>query len=269
MHHYTELRNFAYEKIGKEKAEQLKAVVINGKFRTWKDVVDVIIKDDQIMNEIKENIIENILTSIREEPYNEITEYPKVKIKQEPHFKFKIQEIYMKNQVLMNKLRRYQFSIYNDDSIYEYNSLIYALKQTQKFSENQISEMIQFKMNENEKISKYLIRFGKQFNIQFEILKFDEKENRWRNVRAQCKQIGETTIKLAMMNEHIFLNEIVEGVSSFALKNYKEIDEKCNKRSDEEKLMIYCKRNERFQISKKQSHIKSYHLLDLVIDNKI
>ena len=72
-----------------------------------------------------------------------------------------------------------------------------------------------------------------------------------------------------MINEHIFLNEIVEGVSSFALKNYEEIDEKCNKKADEEKLMIYCKRNERFQISKKQAHIRSYQLLYLVIDNNL
>ena len=100
-------------------------------------------------------------------------------------------------------------------------------------------------------------------------MKFNKKENRWRNIRAQCKQTGETTIKLAMMNEHVFLNESVEGVSSFALKNYKEIDEKCNNKTDEEKLMIYCKRNERFQISKIQAHIKSYQLLDLIVDNKL
>ena len=138
MKHYTELRKFAYEKVGKEQDEQLKDVIINEKFRTWKDVVDIIIKDEQFMNELKQNIIEDILTSIREEPYNEC---PKVNVKQKSRFNFKIQEIYMKNQILMNKLRRYQFSI-NDDSIYEYNSLIYALIQIQKFSNDQILEMI-------------------------------------------------------------------------------------------------------------------------------
>ena len=30
------------------------------KFRTWKDVVDIIIKDEQFMDELKQNIIEDI-----------------------------------------------------------------------------------------------------------------------------------------------------------------------------------------------------------------
>ena len=267
MQHYTEFRKFAYEKIGKEKAEQLKAVIIDEKLRTRKDVVDLIIREEQFMSELKENIIEDILTRIREEPYDKITEHQKTNTRKESRFKFKIREIYKKNRILIEKLKRYQISANIEDHMYEFNSLIYALKQTQKFSENQISEMIQFKMNENEKMSKYLTRFGTRFNIQFELLKFNEKENKWRNVREQHNKTGQNIIKLATINDHIILNEDVEGVSSFALKNYKEIDEKCKKKTDEEKLMIYRKRNEKFQILKSRAKIKSYQLLELVIDN--
>ena len=42
---------------------------------------------------------------------------------------------------------------------------------------------------------------------------------------------------MAAINDNIILDEAIEGV--FALKNYKEINEICNKKNDEENLILW------------------------------
>ena len=119
---------------------------------------------------------------------------------------------------------------------------------------------------ENEPITKYLNKFGKQFNLQFKVIRYSEKSQKWNDILSGDRIIGSENgdvINLALFETHFILNELINGVSAYALKNYRLINEKCINKSEEYKLKIVKLYNGRYMMSRKHSHIKSYTLVKL------
>ena len=182
----------------------------------------------------------------------------------------KIKKEFENNQVLLDKLKRYQISS-NDDLIYENNSVIHALKQTNLFDDETIDKMKMICSDLHPSINN-LNELGNQFNIFFKIVKFKPGNNRWDDITQGKRYIGNPSgklIELSLIDEHYILNERVEGIASYALKNYKEIDEVLKEKDDAYKLKIIKQSNGRFYTDSKQSHIKSYELIRLVIQNNV
>ena len=187
-------------------------------------------------------------------------------------YKYKIDEKYSKNKIIIDRLKRYQISTDLSDSMYDVNCLVYALIQSGKFDEKTINSMKTTCYNRY--ISrKELDKFGKMFNINFKVVKYRKDQNKWDNItRNERKIIGNKDgilIELALIEKHYILNEIVEGISPFALQNYDEINQKCSNKTDEEKLKMTSKRNNgQFRTDARFSHINSYELVRLISQEK-
>ena len=248
----------AYELVGKETAEKMKGET-NLK---WDEVANIIVKVKT--REMVSNYIGNILDSV----FNNISieaESLENEFKYKPTNKFKIREEFANNQTLLDILRRYQILTEYDSSIYQYNSLTYALKQTNKFDENILNQMNQINL-ENESITKYLNRFGKEFNLCFKVIRYSEKSQKWNDILSGDRIIGSENgdvINLALFETHFILNELIDGISAYALKNYRLINEKCTDKPEEYKLKVAKLYNGRYMISAKQAHIRSYNLINL------
>ena len=124
---------------------------------------------------------------------------------------------------------------------------------------------LNFKWIKEESINRYFTRFRKQYKLNFRIVRFSEKQKRWYSICDTNKILGDSEgvrIELAMIDSHFIINEVVEGISSYALKNYREIDDNC-KQDDRYKLTITEQQNRRYKSNSKKSHIKSYELINL------
>ena len=258
MSNWRVSRQDAYDLVGKDEAEKMKSE----KNLKWSEIADEIIKMKS--REMVSNYVENIFGSM----FNNISIEPESlenESKQKQTNNFKIREEFVNNQTLLDILKRYQILSEFDSSICQYNSLTYALKQTNKFDENTLLQMNQINL-ENESITKYLNKFGKQFNLQFKVIRYSEKSQKWNDILSGDRIIGSENgdvINLALIGTHFILNEIIEGVSSYALKNYKLINEKCADKSEENKLKVVKLYNGRYVIDKKQAHITSYNFVNL------
>ena len=185
--------------------------------------------------------------------------------------KIKIKQEFQTNTVLLKKLKRYQISLDPNDIIYKNNSVIHALKQTNLFDDSIINEM-QISCSVSHPTIDELDKLGNQFNICFRIVKFKPCNNRWDDITQGKKCIGNPSgslIELALIENHYILNERVDEVSSYALKNYKDVDEILKEKDDSYKLKVIKQSNGRYCIDSKQAHIKSYELMRLVIQNNI
>ena len=248
-------KQFAYELVGKETAEEIK----REKGLKWDEIIKT--KTNETITSYVENIFNSVLSNISIEP-----ELLENEIKQKRSNNFKIREEFANNQILLDILKRYQIVSEFDSCIYQYNSLTYALKQTNKFDENTLNKMNQINL-ENESITKYLKRFGNQFNLCFKVIKFSKKMQKWDNIISGNRILGSENgdiIKLALFGKHFILNEVIEGISSYALKNYKLINENCANKSDEYRLKIVKLYNGRYVMDTKQAHITSYNFINLI-----
>ena len=143
--------------------------------------------------------------------------------------------------------------------------MTYALKHTDKFDENTLNQMNQINP-ENESIAKYLNRFGNQFNLQFKVIRYSEKSQKWNDILSGDRILGSENgdvINLALFGTHFILNEMIDGVSAYALKNYKLINEKCTNKPEEYRLKIVKLYNGRYVMDTKQAHITSYNFINL------
>ena len=184
--------------------------------------------------------------------------------------KFKIKQEFQINTVLLEKLKRYQILTDSNDMIYKNNSVIHALKQTNLFEDSIINEM-QSSCSVSHPTLDEIDKIGNQFNIRFRIIKFNSCNHSWADITQGKKTIGNPSgklIELALIDNHYILNERVEGVSSYSLKNYKEIDESLESKDDAYKLKVVKQSNGRYRIDEKQAYIKSYELVRLVVRNK-
>ena len=190
-------------------------------------------------------------------------------------YPYKINEKFKNNVALIKKLERYQiFEDLNNDAFNE-NCLVYAMRQTNLFSEAILNNMRTTCFTRY--ISKkQLQKFGELYNIKFNVVKYRPDENKFQDItHGKNKFFGSDKndalkIRLALIYKHYILNEDVEGVSTFYLKNYDDIENNCKDMEQDEKFKITKKSNGKYKKDKSMYHeIKSYDFVKFMTsDNK-
>ena len=188
---------------------------------------------------------------------------------------YKINEKFKNNAALVKKLERYQiFEDLNNDAFNE-NCLVYSMRQTNLFSEAILNNMRTTCFNRY--ISKkQLQEFGEMYNIKFNVVKYRPETNKFEDItHGKNKFFGSVKddalkIRLALIYKHYILNEDVEGVSTFYLKNYDNIENNCQDMEADEKFKITKISNGKYKQDKSKYHeIKSYEFVKFMTsDNK-
>ena len=190
-------------------------------------------------------------------------------------YPYKINEKFKENTTLVKKLERYQiFEDLNNDAFNE-NCLVYAMRQTNLFSEAILNNMRTTCFSRY--ISKkQLQQFGEMYNIKFNVVKYRPETNKFEDItHGKNKFFGSDKndalkIRLALIYKHYILNEDVEGVSTFYLKNYDDIENTCLDMKPAEKFKITKISNDKYKQDKSKYHeIKSYDFVKFMTsDNK-
>lgn len=185
---------------------------------------------------------------------------------------YKINEKFKSNISLVKKLERYQIFEDLNNKAFNENCLVYAMRQTNLFSEAILNNMRTTCFTRY--ISKkQLQKFGEMYNIKFNVVKYRPEENKFQDITQGKKGTKGSSlrgffgsvkddalkIRLALINNHYILNEDVKGVSTFYLKNYDNIELACSDMKQEEKFKITKKSNGKYIKDKSMYHeIKSY-----------
>ena len=191
---------------------------------------------------------------------------------------YKINEKFKQNSALVKKLERYQiFEDLNNEAFNE-NCLVYAMRQTNLFSEAILNNMRTTCFTRY--ISKkQLQEFGEMYDIKFNVIKYRPDTNKFEDITQGKKgnkgffgsvKDDALKIRLALIDKHYILNEDVKGVSTFYLKNYDDIENTCQDMKPEEKFKITKKSNGKYKKDKTKYHeIKSYDFVKFMTsDNK-
>ena len=189
-------------------------------------------------------------------------------------YPYKINEKFKSNPELIKKLERYQIFTNLNNKAFKENCLVYAMRQTNLFSEailiNMRSVCFSRYIDKNN-----LQKFGKIYNIKFYVVKYFPDEDKFKDITKGNKFFGSDKddalkIKLALIGGHYILNEDVEGVSTFYLKNYDDIEDKCKDMKPADKFKIARKSNGKYVHHKtKYNEIKSYEFVKFMTsDNK-
>lgn len=182
-------------------------------------------------------------------------------------YKYKINEKFKNNVALVKKLERYQIFTDLNNSAFNENCLVYAMRQTNLFSEAILNNMRTTCLTRY--ISKkQLQEFGEMYNIKFNVVKYFPDKNQFDDItQGKNKFFGSVKddalkIKLALIDKHYILNEDVKGVSTFYLKNYDDIENTCQDMEPAEKFKIVKKSNGKYKKDKSMYHeMKSYNFV--------
>ena len=182
-------------------------------------------------------------------------------------YKYKINEKFKNNVALVKKLERYQIFTDLNNSAFNENCLVYAMRQTNLFSEAILNNMRTTCFTRY--ISKkQLQKFGEMYNIKFNVVKYFPDKNQFDDItQGKNKFFGSVKddalkIKLALIDKHYILNEDVKGVSTFYLKNYDDIENTCQDMEPAEKFKIVKKSNGKYKKDKSMYHeMKSYYFV--------
>ena len=189
-------------------------------------------------------------------------------------YKYKINEKFLNNPELVKKLERYQIFTNLNNKAFDENCLVYAMRQTNLFSEAILLNMRTVCYTRY--ISKKsLQKFGEIYNIKFYVVKYFPDENKFKDITKGKKFFGSDKddalkIKLALIYGHYILNEDVEGVSTYYIKNYDDIEDKCKDMKPADKFKIARISNGKYiQHNTRYSEIKSYDFVKFMTsDNK-
>lgn len=190
-------------------------------------------------------------------------------------YKFKINEKFKQNPILVKKLERYQIFTDLNNEAFDENCLVYAMRQTNLFSEAILNNMRTTCFTRY--ISKkQLQEFGEMYNIKFNVVKYRPDENKFQDItQGKNKFFGSVKddalkIRLALINEHYILNEDVKEVSTYYIKNYDNIEIACSDMKPEDKFKITKKSNGKYIKDKSMYHeIKSYDFVKFMTSDKI
>ena len=189
-------------------------------------------------------------------------------------YPYKINKKFLNNPALIKKLERYQIFTNLNNKAFNENCLVYAMRQTNLFSEAILINM------KTVCYSRYidkksLQKFGEIYNIKFYVVKYFSDENKFKDITKGKKYFGSDKddalkIKLALINGHYILNEDVEGVSTYYIKNYDDIEDKCKDMKPADKFKIAKKSNGKYvQHKTRYNEIKSYEFIKFMTsDNK-
>lgn len=195
---------------------------------------------------------------------------------------YKINEKFEQNPTLVKKLERYQIFTDLNNKAFDENCLVYAMRQTNLFSEAILNNMRTTCFTRY--ISKkQLQKFGEMYNIKFNVVKYRPETNKFEDITHGKKGTKGSSlrgffgsvkddalkIKLALINGHYILNEGVEGVSTFYLKNYDNIEKACQDMKPEEKFKITKISNGKYLKDKSKYHeMKSYDFVKFMTSDK-
>ena len=187
-------------------------------------------------------------------------------------YPYKINEKFKSNHALIKKLKRYQIFTNLKRSAFNENCLVYAMRQTNLFSEAILNNMRSISYSRYIG-KKNLTKFGKIFNIKFYVVKYFSGENKFKDITKGKKFFGSDKddafkIKLALIDGHYILNEPVEGVSTFYLKNYDDIEKSCQDMNPADKFKIAAKNKNYVQNKAKYHEIKSYEFVKFMTSDK-
>ena len=120
---------------------------------------------------------------------------------------------------------------------------------------------------------KNLQKFGEIYNIKFYVVKYFHDENKFKDITKGKKFFGSDKddalkIKLALIDGHYILNEDVEGVSTFYLKNYDDIEDKCKDKEPADKFKISAKNKNYVQNKARYHEIKSYEFVKFMTSDQ-
>lgn len=187
---------------------------------------------------------------------------------------YKINEKFMSNIELVKKLERYQIFTSLDNKAFDENCLVYAMRQTNLFTESILNNM-RTTCYTRYVSKKQLEQFGNMYNIKFNVIKYRTDLNKWADItHGKDKYFGSdkqdaTKINLALINKHYILNENVEGVSTFYINNYDDIEEKCKNKPSIDRFKISRVKNGMYrQDITKYHEIKSYDLIQFMTSDQ-
>ena len=188
---------------------------------------------------------------------------------------YKINEKFLNNVALVKKLERYQIFDDLNNPAFNENCLVYAMRQTNLFSEAILNNM-RTACFDRHISKKQLQKFGEMYNIKFNVVKYFPDENKFKDItKGKNKFFGSDKddalkIKLALIDKHYILNEDVKGVSTYYIKNYDAIETACQDMTQEEKFKITKKSNGKYIQDKSMYHeMKSYEFVKFMSsDNK-
>lgn len=189
-------------------------------------------------------------------------------------YPYKINDKFKENHELVKKLERYQIFEDLNNKAFNENCLVYAMRQTNLFSEVILNNMRTTCFTRY--ISKkQLQQFGEMYNIKFNVVKYRPDTNKFEDItQGKNKFFGSVKndslkIRLALINGHYILNEDVKGVSTFYLKNYDNIENTCSNMEPEEKFKIVKKSNGKYKKDKSMYHeIKSYDFVKFMTSDQ-
>ena len=183
---------------------------------------------------------------------------------------YKINEKFMSNIELVKKLERYQIFTSLDNKAFDENCLVYAMRQTNLFTESILNNM-RTTCYTRYVSKKQLEKFGESYNIKFNVVKYEQSDKSMHPItRGKDKYFGSDKedakkINLVLINKHYVLNENVEGVSTFYINNYDDIENKCKDKKPEDRFKISRVKNGMYRQDKTKYHeIKSYDLIQFM-----
>ena len=188
-------------------------------------------------------------------------------------YPYKINEKFLNNPELVKKLERYQIFTNLKNKAFKENCLVYAMRQTKLFSE---AILINMRTVTHSRYidKKNLQKFGQIYNIKFYVVKYFPDENKFKDITKGKKFFGSDKedalkIKLALIDGHYILNEDVEGVSTYYIKNYDDIEDKCKDKEPADKFKIARISNGKYvQHKTKYNEIKSYEFVKFMTSDK-
>ena len=189
-------------------------------------------------------------------------------------YPYKINEKFKQNHALIKKLKRYQIFTNLKRRAFKENCLVYAMRQTNLFSEAILNNMRSVSYSRYID-KKNLTKFGKIYNIKFNVVKYFPDEDKFKDITKGKKGSKGSNlagffgsdkedafkIKLALIDGHYILNEPVEGVSTYYIKNYDDIEDKCQDMNPADKFKISAKNKNYIQNKAKYHEIKSYEFV--------
>lgn len=183
---------------------------------------------------------------------------------------YKINEKFISNIELVKKLERYQIFTSLNNKAFDENCLVYAMRQTNLFSDAILNNM-RTTCYTRYVSKKQLEKFGESYNIKFNVIKYEQSDNKWHSItRGKDKYFGSDKedakkINLVLINKHYILNENVEGVSTFYINHYDDIENKCKDKPAIERFKISALDNKKYKHNKTKYHeIKSYDLIQFM-----
>ena len=183
---------------------------------------------------------------------------------------YKINEKFVSNIELVKKLERYQIFTSLNNKAFDENCLVYAMRQTNLFTDAVLNNM-RTTCYTRYVSKKQLEKFGESYNIKFNVIKYRSDLNRWADItHGKDKYFGSDKqdakkINLVLINKHYILNENVEGVSTFYINNYDDIENKCKDKKPDDRFKISRVKNGMYRQDKTKYHeIKSYDLIQFM-----